>query len=271
MPVDVYNVSAFAVTPTTATYIHEVTDLTTTDPSAGAYDYKYEVTADLNAVLTDFTYLRDLGGNTHTAANEAAAWADLQALLSVGTALNGETLSASVTTMSDGDTTNRPSWETFWSGLLSNCIDSDDHDGLSVQMTTLKTRIDYPTNLGSHADIAAANAASFVNDVSGVINDAIGASDTVIAAGAISSITDMAFGTKTIQTAPTVSNNYLVALAHFLYELRGATAAGTEGSLSGDPSDGAVKFALLAGDRVGFRISCTMTNTRTGLIMITQS
>lgn len=267
----VYNVSAYSISPLTATYIHEVTELTTTDPSAGVYDYKYEVTADLNAVLTDFTYTRDLSGNTHTSANEAAAWADLQALLSTGTALNGEVAVSALTTMSDTDTTNRLSWDTFWSGLLSECIDSEDKDGLSVKMTTLKERIDYPTNIGAHADLPTAQAAGFYNDVTGVVNDSLGATSTVIAAGAIASYSDSAFATKTIETAPTVSTNFFTALAHFLYELRGATAAGTEGSLTGDPSDGAKKFALLSGDAVGLRISCSMTNAHTGLILITQS
>ncbi len=267
---DIYNVCFLSLHPSTSTYIHEVTDLTTVDPSAGAYDYKFEVTADLNAVLTDFTYERDPSGNTHSVTNEADAWADLQALLSTGTALNGEVLASATTTMSDGDTTSRLSWDTFWAGLLSECIDSADKNGLSVKLATLKERIDYPTNLGSHADVAAANAASFLNDVTGVLNDALGATNTLVGGGAITSITDNAFGTKAIQTAPNCSN-FFAALAHFLYDLRGASVAGNDGSLSGDPSDGPVKFALFPGDRVGLRFSCTMTNVHTGLILIQQT
>lgn len=268
----VYNNTYFSVTPTLATYQHVVTDLVTTDPNAGSYDYKLEIVCDINSCLDDFTYQRDLSAHTHTAAGEANAWADLHALVSTGTSTNTTPIVADsfLTTFSDGDTVATASWDHFWGGLLSECIDSDDKDGLSVMMTTLQTRIDYPTNLGSYVDVAAADAASYINDVTGGINDAFGATATTGAAGALS-ISDVAFGTGTIETAPASASNFLVAAALLFYHTLGATVAGTEGSLTGDPSDGAVKFALGPGNGFGIRISSTITNARTGLITITQS
>jgi hypothetical protein len=264
-----YNSSYFAIAPSAAAYQHQVTDMVTVDPNAGIYDYKLDVVVDLNAVLDDFSYRRDLGTNQHIVAGEAAAWADLAALLSTGTG-NAVTAGSFLTTMSDSDTTARASWDTFWAGLLSECIDGDDKDGLSVQMTTLKTRIDHPTNIGPYADVAAANAAGFLNDVTASINDAFGATTTTGGVGSVA-IADNAFGTKTIQIAPSAASNFLAAAAVLLYHTHGATAAGAEGSLSGDPSDGPVKFALAPGSGFGIRISSSIVNSKTGLITVIQS
>lgn len=269
--VTVYNTTAFTATPAASTFQFAVTDLTTTDPSGGSYDYTLAVEADLNSVLADFTYFRDLANNVHTVTNEAAAWADLQALLDTGTSGNSVTADSFLTTFSDGDTGSNASWGLFWAGLISECIDPQDKDGLSVKTSELNARIDYPTNLGSYANVGAAQAASFGNDITGTINDALGATTTTNSGGVIQSNSSNAFGSKAINTPPSANTNYFVALAHFLYELRGATAAGSEGSLSGDPSDGAKTLKLLDGDAIALRISCSVTGTKTGLITITQA
>jgi hypothetical protein len=262
----VYNNTNFSVTPAIATYQHEVTDLVTTDPSGGAYDYKLHVVCDLNAVLDDFTYFRDLLANEHTATGESSSWGHLHALLSTGTSTNMTPVAGDSfeTTMSDGDTSAIAKWDLFWAGLLSECIDSDDKAGLSVKTTTMEQRTDYPTNIGSYVDLAGANTANFINDITGGINDAFGSTETTGAVGALS-ISDQAFGTKVIQTAPASATNFLVAAVILFFHTYGHP------TLSGDPTDAPVKFALAEGDGFGIRISASITNTLTGLITVVQN
>jgi hypothetical protein len=252
----------FSITPSATTYQFQISDLDTVDTHA--YDYKLDVSADLNTILSAFKVQRiiedaELTGdpplNTMKIVGEAAAWASLHALLSSGT---GDALATFLTTMHDTNQTDSRSWDTFWSGLLSECIDPDDKNGMSVNMTKLKAVIDYPTN-----------SSTAVNDITGSINDALGAVNTV----GVDSVSN-AWGTQVFGTAVDARKNFLVALAVYLEREYGAFD-GTEGSLSGDPNLAPVTFAMKAGTGFALRISCTITvagvaTTRYGLIQLLQ-
>ncbi len=265
----VYNTTAFVSNPAATTYQHVVADLHT-DDSANSYHYLYEVTCNLNAVLRDFQYSRNTATNQHTVAGEADSWFDLHKLLQSGVTtqaapVTGETF---LTTMNDGDTDTRDDWDLFWAGMISECIDPQDKDGLSVQIPVMKARTDYATNFGSYPDVATALAAGFENDITNKINDALGATTTD--SGPWTTVTSAPFGTQTISVPPTAAQNFLAAVALFLYHLKGS-ADGTEGALSGDPSDSAVGFAFDENGGIGIRISCSINNSKDGLIRIIQS
>lgn len=249
----------FNITPSKPAYEFQVS-LDTSD--AQVYDYTLDVACDLNSMLQDFKIERviqppenimdDEPINTLSVSGEADAWAKLHALLSRGA---GQTDASFLTTMHDGNTTSSKSWDTFWSGLLSECIDPTDLNGMSVNMSALKVVIDRAYN------------ASPANDVTGSINDALGATST---SGTVS--TPAPWGTNVIGTDIDPSKNFLVALAVFLEERFGAFD-GTEGALSGDPNLGPVSFAVKTGTGFALRISCSVTvggvtTTRYGRIKI---
>ena len=248
----------FNIAPSKASYEFKV-DVDTSD--SHVYDYKLDVTCDLNSMLNDFRIERVIQDpvndiddpiNSIAVSGEAAAWAKLHTLLSTGA---GDTNATFLTTMHDGNTTTSKSWDTFWSGLLSECIDDTDFNGMSVNMTSLKAVIDRAYN------------ATPANDVTGSINDALGATITV---GAVS--TPNPWGTHVIGTDIDASKNFLVALAVFLEEKFGAFD-GTEGALTGDPNLAPQSFALKTGTGFALRISCSITvggitNTRYGRIKI---
>ena len=252
----------FSITPSATTYQFQVSDLDTVDTHA--YDYKLDVSADLNTILSQFKVQRvivdaavsgDPPLNTLVVIGEAAAWADLHALLSTGA---GDASATFLTTMHDTNTTDSRSWDTFWSGLLSECIDTDDKNGMSVNMSKLKAVIDLPTN------------GTTLNDVTGSINDALGATSTV----GVDSVSN-AWGTHEFGTPVDASKNFLVALAIYLEREYGAFD-GTEGSLSGDPNLAPVTLKMKAGSGFALRISCTITlggiaTTRYGRIQMLQS
>jgi hypothetical protein len=261
-----YNSSYFSCAPSLEAYQQEIEDMTIIDPNAGLYDYYLSVVCDLNSVLSDYTYTRNITTLEHSATGEAAAWANLHALLSTGTSNDGVAAQSFLTTLNDGDTTTRTSWDTFWSALLSECIDKEDKDGLSVKMDALKSRIDHPTNTGPYADAAAANAANYFNDVTSSINDSFGATLTAGVPGGMS-VANNSFGPT--NNFPSASLHFLSAAAVLFYQIHGATTGG-EGTLTGDPSDGPVRFALSDGRGFGIRIQCSIVNSRTGIITIIQ-
>ena len=230
-----YNNTVFTITPSAGTYQHVVTSLATTDPSGGSYDYQVAFTLDLNTIIKDVTINRPLNANQQFAiAGESTAWAALHAAMNTGTGIDSAT-----TTMSDGDTnTLDTTWYTFWSGIISQAIDNDDKDGLSVIQSALSTRLGNATQTSS-AD----------NDILHGINSAFGSS----------------FGTQTIGSPPDANTNFWAALLVFLYHAGGAS------NLTGDPSDGAVGTSFSAGDGIAIRMSVNVNNTMTGLIKLTQA
>lgn len=251
----IYNAVYMCLSPDQATYHHTVTDLVTVNPEdatsqMGGHDYSLKVVADVNAILADFSMKRNLdtNPNTHESIGEALAWAQLHGALNTGAASNGASVTSFLTTYSDGDTSADNKWTTFWSGLLSESIDSDDKDGLSVKIPVLQAKLDQP----------AQNAAA--NDVIGVLNDAVGNNGFGGADGA----------KVEINIPPTAAQNYLMAAALFLYQLRGS-ADGTEGALTGDPSDAHRSFAIKTGDAFAFRFSCSINHVKTGIIVVEQS
>jgi hypothetical protein len=252
----------FSITPSATTYQFQISDLDTVD--SHVYDYKLDVSADLNTILSAFKVQRiiedaEVAGdpplNTMKIIGEADAWASLHKLLSAGT---GDALATFLTTMHDTNETDSRSWDTFWSGLLSECVDPDDKNGMSVNMTKVKAVIDYPTNSGVS-----------VNDITGSINDALGAVNTV---GLVSE--SNAWGTQVFGSPVDAQKNFFVALAVYLEREYGAFD-GSEGSLSGDPNLAPVTFAMKAGTGFALRISCTITvagvaTTRYGRIQLLQ-
>ena len=246
----VYNSAYFNIAPLETTYKHVVTDLVTTNPNDGAtqmggHDYSLKVVADVNAILADFKLRRNLSAspNTLETQGEADAWNQLHSVFNTGSAPNGAAVTSFVTTMSDGDTSADSKWTTFFAGLISNCIDNDDVDGISVKIPALQAKL----NVGT--DAAAAN------DIIGVINDAFGTPHGGADNAAV-----------TIDTPPAAASQFLLAAAHFLYTLRGSAT-----SLSGDPSDSMVSIALQPGDALAIRISCSVNHAKTGIIVIEQS
>jgi hypothetical protein len=234
-PVEVYNTTLISMSPSTATYVHEVTTLQASDPNAGAYDYIFEKSLDLNTLLANFVYKRDTGAQTATTSGEAAAWQSLHAELDAGAL-------AATTTYSDADVYYSTSWHIFFAGLLSECINPLDKDGLSVKTDALQTA------LASYTDET--------QDIIGGINKAFQSN----------------FGTQAIDTAPIANDNFLAALFVFIYQLTGVPDSGAETRVSADPSDpSGAQLALRPGDSLNIRISCSINNTKSGLIKLVQS
>ena len=143
----------------------------------------------------------------------------------------------------------------------------EDKDGLSVLTNPLKERIDFPNNCGPYGTVVAVNQANFVNDITAKLNDTMGATTTTGGAGNIS-IVPNPFGPTL--NVPSASQHYFATAAVLLMQTHGYHT-GTEGSMSGDPSDGPVKFALHPGSGFGLRFSCSVVNTKTGLIKLIQT
>lgn len=249
----VYNNAYFTVNiADPSSLIHVVTDLVLANPNdngaseSGGYDYKLEVVADWNTILADVKLRRhlDTTPNQHESEGETPAYAAAHQVLNTGVATtSGATVTSFLTTMSDGDTTADTNWVTFWAGLLSEAIDSNDTDGYSVRIPELQTTLGQPTQTAAE------------NDVIGGINDALGNN---LFGGADNAKVD-------IDVAPVAATNYFMALLHFLYTHRGVSG------LTGDPSDGLVGMSLLAGDKIALRISCTINHNTTGIILLEQS
>jgi hypothetical protein len=241
VPVSIYNTAPFQLTPLQGTYQHVVSTLTMVD--SGVYDYTFFANLDINLALADFSYLRNMNGavaNTHQTAGEIPAWTTLHNALNTGAGLTGQ-----VTTYSDADTSNAPTWTTFWAGIISQCIDNEDTDGISVKIPTLKTTLNDDEGLNSSNDI--------LGSLNYSMRNTFGGDDSV---------------PVDIDIAPDASENYLAALYHFIYVLKGVV--GFESRVNGDPSDGQSRFKFLAGDQIGLRFSCTVNNTKSGLIRLTQ-
>lgn len=143
-----YNSIAFTSTSSAAVYGHSPTTMTQTAPYA---DVTMTLTLDLNTLLgasgANLTYARNLDGNQqHDVQNEAAAWQLLSELLRTGEVASPPILPNGVTTAPDGDKyasgdSTAHSWETFWALLVSKAVDTNDDNGLSVNVLNLRASI----------------------------------------------------------------------------------------------------------------------------------
>lgn len=249
-----YNTTSFAVNPREETYKHEVISITHIDPNETPYDYTLEIDADINKVIENFKYQRFLGNaNEHEGVDEALAWKRLHNLLNTGDDQNGTVSQTVVTTMSDGDqvfggidSTSDNTWLTFWAGIISEAIDKDDKDGLSVKREELVNALN-DCNGGPPQETQTEGVV--VNDILGTLNVSMNSS----------------FNRRPVQEPPRARENYFAALAIALYHRFGSGEA-----LSGDPSDGPVSVRLREGDAIGLRFNVIVVNIKTGLIKIRQ-
>lgn len=250
----VYNAAYIATTPALGSYEHAVSGFTTENPGdstsrLGGHDYVLHVTCDLNSILVNFQLLRDLETNTMSTKGEAEAWRQLHGVLNTGEAPNGASVTSFRTIYQDGDETITPGWLDLFVGAISTAFNPLDLDGLSVRIPALQTTLD--DREGGPG----------TNDVIGVLNGAFSQSLGGEEGG---------LGLP-LEGAPSISSHYLSAVALFLYSLRGATSAGQEGSLTGDPSDGFVSLALKPGDGLGLRMLVRATGSVSVLILLEQS
>lgn len=275
-PVNIWNTTLVSLSPSVDAYKLEVGDLSTL-PDLGVYDYTLEMSGDLNALFQDFVFMKNEETQEYEADGQLQAWEQLHKLLKTGTA-GTVTASAVATTLFGGIKIENPAeaWNGFWAHLLSEAVDDHDKAGISVKHDTVQTRTNHHTNLGVSYDIstpdlgfANATTAGFYNDVSGGLNDMMSGYKTVY--GATQNITGWAKVPQTpgLETAGKAADDYFPALAHFLYQLRGAID-GTEGSLTGNPTGIFQKFALLSGDSISIRMSCSMNFSKMAKITITQ-
>jgi hypothetical protein len=222
----------------------ESTGLTLDDPEEGAYDYELQLNVDLNAVLSPFLY-RCYGDGHH------ATWGESEAYAALHQVLRGDSPQSADQWLtkygSSGVTSTSPNWALFWVGLLSEATNPADTAGLSIKTSTLAQVLSQPaTRLPA-------------NDVSGLFNAAFG--DSFGGADGVA---------VPIPPEPNCGLNYLAALARFLYGYRGYLD-GSEGSLASDPTLSPSTLALLEGDVLAFRLSCSVNVQRTGIIRLVQS
>ena len=249
----VYNTTYIATTPPPGSYEHVVSGLTTENPGdpasrMGGHDYALHVICDLNGILANFQIHRNLATNTMSTRGEVEAWRQLHGVLNAGEAPNGSTVVSFRTIYPDGDETSIQSWVGLFAGAISTAFNPLDLNGLSVQIPVLQAKLD--DRIGGPS----------TNDIIGVLNSAFSQS---LGGGDGTEIS--------LEVAPNPSFHFLSAVALFLYSLRGASATGDEGSLTGDPSTGFVSLALKPGDGIGMRMLVHAVGTVSMLILLEQS
>lgn len=274
-PLNIWNTTLVSLSPDMNTYELKVLDLSI-QPDLSVYDYTLTVTADLNELFTDFTFTKNEESQEYVAAGQLKAWKKLHTLLKTGQA-DDVVAAQMLTTLHGGVTiTNRQEiWNGFWAHFLSESLDDDDKAGLSVKNDTVQARTNFPTNLGKWYNdtlvdngVLAATNDNFQNDITGRLNDMMSGYKTTL--GALNQIASWAKVPQPVglETAGRASDDYFPALAHFLYQHRGALT-GNEGSLDGNPTGTARKFAFLEGDSLSIRMACSMNFTKTAKITIT--
>jgi len=115
--------------------------ITTVDPNAGIYDYKFEIKCNLNEVFKPLKVCVD--NSSVSVSGARSAWLSLHSLLHKGrSSITNSVSFAAKTFFGSRCSLEDNTWNTFWFGMLSQAFVENDKSGNSVRVKVVEETLE---------------------------------------------------------------------------------------------------------------------------------